>query len=176
MRIKYFEGLQMFTEPWKYLSSKLYNSLVHLLTIYSSLKFYPHNILFKGNFNNPQYFISLIMSHPGSLLCSPTTSYHIFLTCYFSDLLTCTYNMYNGISITQLLLLLYCLQCIQTLQVWMNTLSVFFWSITDTSVEYDTSPTDLRSRVLRTLSRTICDCLSENPPSSHLLVFQEIPF
>ena len=37
----------------------------------------------------------------------------------------------------------------------MNTPSVFFWSITDTSVEYDTSPTDLRSRVLRTLSRTI---------------------
>lgn len=36
----------------------------------------------------------------------------------------------------------------------MNTPSVFFWSITDTSVEYDTSPTDLRSRVLRTLSRT----------------------
>ena len=23
---------------------------------------------------------------------------------------------------------------------------------------------------------TICDCLSENPPSSHLLVFREIPF
>ena len=22
----------------------------------------------------------------------------------------------------------------------------------------------------------ICDCLSENPPSSHLLVFREIPF
>ena len=29
----------------------------------------------------------------------------------------------------------------------MNTPSVFFWSITDTSVEYDTSPTDLRSGV-----------------------------
>ena len=37
----------------------------------------------------------------------------------------------------------------------MNTPSVFFWSITDTSVEYDTSPTDLRSGVLRTLPRTI---------------------
>ena len=37
----------------------------------------------------------------------------------------------------------------------MNTPSVFFWSITDTSVEYDTSPTDLRSRVLRILPRTI---------------------
>ena len=23
---------------------------------------------------------------------------------------------------------------------------------------------------------TICDCLSENPPSSHLQVFREIPF
>ena len=23
---------------------------------------------------------------------------------------------------------------------------------------------------------SICDCLSENPPSSHLLVFREIPF
>ena len=37
----------------------------------------------------------------------------------------------------------------------MNTPSVFFWSITDTSVEYDTSPTNLRSGVLRTLSRTV---------------------
>ena len=37
----------------------------------------------------------------------------------------------------------------------MNTPIVFFWSITDTSVEYDTSPTDLRSEVLRALSRTV---------------------
>ena len=26
------------------------------------------------------------------------------------------------------------------------------------------------------LYSVICDCLSENPPSSHLLVFREIPF
>ena len=26
------------------------------------------------------------------------------------------------------------------------------------------------------LNLAICDCLSENPPSSHLLVFLEIPF
>ena len=37
----------------------------------------------------------------------------------------------------------------------MNTPSVFFWSIDDTSIEYDTSPTDLRNGVLGTLSRTI---------------------
>ena len=37
----------------------------------------------------------------------------------------------------------------------MNTPSVFFWSITDTSVEYNTLPTDLRCRVLRTRSSTI---------------------
>ena len=27
-----------------------------------------------------------------------------------------------------------------------------------------------------TFKLDICDCLSENPPSSHLLVFREIPF
>ena len=28
----------------------------------------------------------------------------------------------------------------------------------------------------RLLISNICECLSENPPSSHLLVFREIPF
>ena len=137
MRIKYFEGfvdvyrtLKIFILKISQFTSPLANHILILEKFTIQLIFCLRHI-----FDNPQYFISLIISHPGSLLCSPTTSYHIFLTCYFSDLLTCTYNMYNGISITQLLLLLYCLQCIQTLQVWMNTPSVFFWSITDTSVK-----------------------------------------
>ena len=70
----------MFTEPLNYLSSKLYCALFlifePLCMEYSELKLY----------------IPVSKSPYGSLLCSHTTSDHIFLTCYFSELLTCMYN------------------------------------------------------------------------------------